>query len=250
MQQKTTPCSNHNMSTGPAKTDLTNMLQALRDSDDLFGPGGPCPFILSGNTNSRVIVVSGDNATGKSFLMKAISAHFHSTSKAEDRRIESIHLSMSKRTGADFTSGIVRAMMFGSENERSTGSISSHIVKMGFKTAAERDWANLLILDEPDIGLSEAYQSAMGQYITEQAKTLSPHTICAIIVTHSRTIARELLALNPMMIRMTSGTDQQSSEDWIKHGPPAKSIEDLVSLTSANHKRFLAIQAVLNARRG
>lgn len=175
-----------------------------------------------GDPKSKVFVILGDNSSGKSFVCRIIQM------RCFDEKIEPIMISMSKRTGDDYTPGVVRSLMFGSENRLNTGSISGHIITMAFKTANEREHPNVVILDEPDIGMSGSYHSAIGEYIAQQAKTLSKNTSGIIIVTHSRKIVESIdKNISTQYIKLG---DFPKIKDWLKNGLPEKTVADFLKI--------------------
>ncbi len=221
------------------------VLEDVRDHE-IFQESGIIPTKLT-MTNSNVLLVYGDNATGKSFLAKALSSFAISHMEDQSVKLECIHLSMNKRTGGDFTSAITRSMMFGSEDERSTGQISAHIIKMAFKTAASRDSSNMIIIDEPDIGLSESYHAAIGEYISDRISEISNYTIGVVIVTHSRGIAEEIFfRCNPCIANVAQSSDDfQPIEDWFANGPRKHSVAEFESLNDRAGERFRQISSYM-----
>ena len=67
-------------------------------------------------SDGKVFVVTGENATGKSFFAKLLDAYSRNNGVEEVMRI-----GMGKRT----ESGIVKALMFGDEKDQSTGETSA-----------------------------------------------------------------------------------------------------------------------------
>ena len=131
------------------------------------------------------------------------------------------------------TSGIHQAFILqGMENEESTGVNSIHMVEGVMRNAKNREHCNIVVIDEPDIGLAESYSRAMGLYLAQEIRELSKLTKLVVIVSHSRALLEPLLAFRPAHIRFG---DDMKLEEWLEKGPPQRSIEELLALP--NHSR-------------
>jgi hypothetical protein len=226
-----------------SKTAFSTLIQSLNEYL-LFRDGGAIPCLLTVPDDARVAVITGDNAAGKSFVTRIYSQ----LARENEKNLECIHLSMSKRAGNDGSYGMVRAMMFGDESRESTGTISSHVIKMAFKTGAERDHKNIIIIDEPDIGLSDGYHKAVGQFIAQECLAMKDATVGAIIVTHARKIVQEIIAsCSTALVQVSDHNGNiQHFGDWLENGPPDHSLEDFVNLQHNAHQRFKLIQSHMN----
>lgn len=205
---------------------------------ELFGHEGACPLAHEAG-DPRIILITGENAGGKSFFAKAIASYLH---HQHPKAVEVISVSMGMRTSP----GMHRAFMFGEEGRDSTGKISLRAVLGGLHTCKGRDNPHVLVLDEPDIGLSEGYRAGLGDLLTEFGRDLPQHTRALIVVTHSRAVAGKLTALNPTCLRI--GDDHRPTAEWIRHGDPVRSAADIEELAMKATLRMRAIQAVLNDR--
>jgi hypothetical protein len=225
------------------------LMNEISEADDFFGPEGPCPALVEpGAPGSKVILVSGENAGGKSFIVKWMKALVHNQEKAGGPKIEFMDCGMHLRT----MPGIHRAFMYGEENVESTGNISIKAVLGGLATCRKREHAHVLSLDEPDIGLSEGYQTALGELIEEFAVDMPEKTEALVVVTHSRQIAWQLLHgtpganLSPHCIRV--GDDLRPTREWVANGPLKRSVDDLKSLAERTVHRYRAMQKVIDER--
>lgn len=216
------------------------IVEAALALDVYFGADGVFPAAKAGA--SRLAVVLGDNASGKSFLAKAIAG------LCDRDRIEAIHLSMNKRTGGDHTSPTIRSLMFGSENRLSTGHISTNIVKKALSTAASREEPNVVILDEPGIGIAEAYHRAIGRFIAEQTAALPATTLGVMVITHDRKLVAGICdRMDPAIVRMNGYAPDL--EDWLRNGPADQTIDDLFRTQEAGVRSMRAIAGILNGVR-
>lgn len=211
--------------------------EALSDAE-LFGRDGACPLAHEAG-NPRVVLITGSNAGGKSFFAKAIASYLH---HEYPKAVEVISVSMGMRTSP----GMHRVFMFGEESRDSTGKISLRAVLGGLNTCRGRENQHVLVLDEPDIGLSEGYRAGLGDLLTGFARDLPEHTRALIVVTHSRAVAGKLMAVNPTCLRI--GDDRRPTNEWLRDGDPARSAADVEELAMKATLRMRAIQAVLNDR--
>lgn len=196
----------------------------------------------------RVVVVAGDNCTGKSLFVEVLRgwARVH---KAVD---DTICVSIRERTGSGLSdmAGMRRMFMFGDESEQSTGAVSARVIQTAFTTLATRaseDVRSLLVLDEPELGMSEAYAGALGELIGgEAAKVASPSAGVAI-VTHSKAlVARLVEALGecPTFVHMGRSL---SLQDWLT-SKEHRSVADLLALSDLNHAGRKAVWAATDDR--
>lgn len=205
--------------------------------EEYFGIDGPCP-ILKEAGNPRLVLISGENAGGKSFFAKVLSA----TVRSHEKKIEWMPVSMSMRT----QTGMHRVFMFGDEGRDSTGKISLHAVLGGLQTCRGRDNPHVLLLDEPDVGLSEGYQAALGDLLAEFASSMPEKTEALVVVTHSRALAAKLMPLGPICIRV--GDDRRKTKDWIAEGDLHRTADDIRNLAKKGVERLRRIQRVIDQR--
>ena len=225
---------------------LTDLLDELIADEGLFGPDGPCPVRRETGRRPDLLLVTGDNASGKSFVCKylhLLATPDRADPPAERRGLEFMHVGMNLRAGA---SGVQRSLMFGNEARNSTGTISVRTIETGFRTSQGRAHPHVLCLDEPDIGLSEECQDACGRLIAGFAAAPPPQRVALVVVTHSRPIARVLMALDPIRLRV--GADTRTTRDWLER-PATVSLETLRGLSETAHQRYQAIEALMDARR-
>lgn len=154
-------------------------------------------------TGSPLTVITGQNGSGKSFIRKYVQTVYI---KKADIKIEVIHISMSARTGCDFSSGFVKSFIYGDEREDSTGYNSVNIVQGAIRTSRDRDNKHVIILDEPDTGMSEEMSAGIGKLISDFMKDKPENLLGLYIISHSRYLLKQLLCHNPNHLN-TSGTE-------------------------------------------
>lgn len=144
---------------------------------------------------SKLVVISGDNASGKSFMRRLVSVACH------QEKIEAIALSQESRQGG-MGNDIVRGLIYGTEHEMSTGHNSANVVVTAIRTSQGRTHKHIIFWDEPDIGLSDEYAAGCGKKMAEFLKEPPEHLFAAFVVTHRKALIRQLVKLNPWHLRL------------------------------------------------
>ena len=167
--------------------------------------------------------------------------------------IAPIMISIRERTGAGTfeMAAMRRVMMFGDESEQSTGATSARVIGTGFNTLHDRAQNNLpalLMLDEPEMGLSDGYAAAMGTYLAQQCKQM-PDLACGVmVVTHNRGLVRALIeALGETPSFVKTG-DPASLEEWLE-GERPRAVEELLALPTVGLERWRAVNRILQRLR-
>jgi hypothetical protein len=200
----------------------------------------PAHFTLGGG---RMAVIAGANASGKSLIFQILASH------AARRDIQPITISIRERTGAGSheMSGMRRMMMFGDESEQSTGATSIGVAERGFANVISRHQEGhqaLLLLDEPELGLSEGYAAAMGQWLAEQSIKLPAEAPGVVVVTHSRALVREAgaaLGMDPHFLFM--GKQPKSLAGWMA-APDTQTVDGLLELRTTGREGRRAVSAL------
>lgn len=218
------------------------LLQELFESSRFFGlDDAPLKARLTpGDGQSRLLVLTGSNASGKSFAVRVMASWIAD----DEKRAEALQVSMRYRT----MSGMHRAFMYGpfGDSEDSTGSVSMVALKGGLRTAQGRVTPVWLMLDEPDTGLSEDYGYALGQYIARNVnEATNPQWKGTVVVTHSRELVQGLvdsLAHKPHFAH--AGDAPLTLDDWLQP-PRRRSVDDLLSLSERSMETHRAIQRAI-----
>lgn len=193
----------------------------------------------------RVLVVVGENCSGKSFLVESL----RSWASGMQPKVYNIQISIRERTGAGLyeQAAMRRAMMFGDESEHSTGATSISVLERAFSSMQDRHdsgYPCLLVLDEPELGLSDGYAGAMGTWLARKAKALPESSVGIVIVTHSRSLVTQLareLGEIPSLVRMGAAGDLT---DWLEQ-PEVRSVEDLIALDQLDTTSWRAVRNAL-----
>lgn len=181
--------------------------------------------------NVRVIVLVGDNASGKSFFRRLFAAHLH-----ENNKYEIMKISQEGRS----TEGIQRAFLYGSENDEATSVISAKTIIKGLQTTRKREEEHYLIYDEPEIGMSEECQLGSALYMRDQLQDWPALLKGLLVTTHSKAIARELLTL-PHSKFIWLGQPDKTVADWLQRDIEPTFPEELVERGRNNLRKFVSI---------
>jgi hypothetical protein len=183
-----------------------------------------------------VMVVAGINASGKSIVADVVAT---SAKKCGFGRRA---VTMKNRT----TSGFERAMIFGDENDESTGVNSVSAVLKGVKSSKQDNGPSVLILDEPDIGLSEEYSGALGEYLAAQVIEADHNLKLLVVISHSRPLYRrmlEVLPYEPHSVYM--GDNTKTFSDWLNGPVPRFGADEIEKLKARGLATWRAINSVV-----
>jgi hypothetical protein len=190
----------------------------------------------------RLLLIVGENASGKSLAFRLIAQI------ANQHKVLPVTISIRERTGGGSGGheSMRRTFMYGDEHEKSTGANSARVVETGFHNL-ERDSAAILGLDEPEIGLSDGYAEALGEFIGARAASAAGKSCGVMVVTHSRRLARGLVrGLGAAPTFMTMTEEPSGMDDWIA-GEETRSVEDLLGLKTLGLERWRAVDKLLKA---
>lgn len=217
----------------PSPVSLPGLARWVAEESLLFATEGS-PFDATvHNGDPRLMVVVGENASGKSLFLRILAAKVNLAGAVP------ITLSIRERTGAGSSdvSGLRRVMMFGDEAAQSTGATSVTALNAAFGNL-DRPTGTILALDEPELGLSDGYARALGEYIGQQTADALPDT-CAgvVVVTHSRSLITGLLTTCGVTPTLVSLGRSATLEQWLAD-PEVRTVEDLLSLADVGRERF------------
>lgn len=197
--------------------------------------------------NERLVFMAGPNATGKSFLSKIIKVFAHKHYKAS-----LVCVSMEERTGSGYNgmSPLRRAVMFGDEAEQSTGATSVKTLFSAFNTVRERVKEGrhpFLLLDEPEVGLSEGYEYALGQLIARKTLDLADGVCGTLVVSHSKSLAAGLidgLQGNPSFIH--TGEPGRDLAEWLAFSERF-TVDQLEELAQRGLEHWREVSAIIDS---
>ncbi|AXQ70022.1 hypothetical protein HOU03_gp246 [Caulobacter phage CcrSC] len=191
--------------------------------------------------DNRLLLIVGENASGKSLMFRVLNAY-----AKRDHDLTGITISIRERT--DSSVPFRRMFMFGDEAEQSTGATSFSTIEMGFKTAnGESQGKNLLMIDEPEMGLSDGYARALGEYLGERARDLPDACHGLVVVTHNRPLVKGMLmglSATPAFVHMGATTPLF---DWLEHRE-TRSVRELRALKETASERRKQTQKLMNRK--
>jgi hypothetical protein len=220
---------------GKVKFDTANPFIFIEDVLLLTWFGGEdkvfdYTFVPAKNKETKIIVITGQNASGKSFVRRIFS------SAMAQCKMEVMALSQEKRTGADYTDPVARSFIFGDERTQATGVNSARTVTTGIRTCRGRENPHCIIWDEPDLGLSDEYATDLGHLIADFAKE-NTKTFLIPVISHRRELLEPIAQGDHHYLHI--GTENPKSlTEWLNRPIVRKSVEDLYT---ESHTRFLQI---------
>ena len=220
-----------------------NLIKTALDTVLFDTTDGPlCASLDEGAPDSRLTVVVGDNASGKSFFVRLLASFCNS----EKPKIEPIQVSMRYRT----MSGMHRAFMYGPFGDEidSTGNVSMIALQGALTTAKGRERPHWLMLDEPDTGLSDAYARALGTWLAGELHALPERTAGSLVVTHSKALVDSIFRHSPVRPWFIHMGEPLSAEQWLSN-TSEKSVEELLALSNRALDLHRAIERRVNRAR-
>lgn len=196
------------------------MLEILQDvlNGNVFKEHFKCSLQPAHN---KLCIITGPNASGKSLLRKIVHVHY------QRRKLFLLHLSQAARS----TGGFGRCMVYGSEDDDSTGYNSINVFLKSFDNANKAEPTGLLI-DEPEIGCSEEVQLAMGLHLATRIQEL-PMLHGCYVITHSRLFVQSLLHLKPTHFRLG---DDMTLEQWVNRPIHPANLQEVLDRGIAGYR--------------
>lgn len=155
----------------------------------------------------KFLVVTGDNAAGKSMLRRCFSA------VANGDKIEAMALSMEFRCASGY---IERAFVFNDESNNATGVTTLDTITGGIRNSRSRSddgKDHMLIWDEPEIGMSEELQHVSCDFLIEELQNWPEHLQGVVIMTHSRIFVERLVGAGATYVHL--GGKYKTAQNWL-----------------------------------
>lgn len=219
---------------------LAAALRATCLDHEFFGADGPCPVTLDGgDIGSGLLIVSGDTGSGKSLFLRALKAHLRRSSQ------DLIILAADPRTRT--SSGFERMHLDANDEDGdSIAAICSTGTMKAISAARTVTQPSLLMLDEPDIGLSDVWSQAIGHEIAALAQNMPKSLEGIVVASHNRSLIECLADLKPSFLRV--GTDPRPMHEWLVKGPDGRT-PTIAQMKADIRARWLRIEEIMNARR-
>lgn len=214
----------------------TVMVEMLEEN--IFWKHPENPFTAHAHQGDpNVMFVAGDNGSGKSLLVE----YFRGWAK-HHAKASTMCVSIRERVGGglDDMAGMKKTFMFGDETEQSTGATSVSVAERAFtslKTWCEEspDKDFLMVLDEPEIGLSHAYASAMGQHLAKCFQDVGSSRANLIVVTHNQALAKaftEQRHKQPAFVHMGQSS---TFDEWLQ-STRLRTVPELLTMQQQGHE--------------
>lgn len=206
---------------------MNPLIQEVLNHSVLIGREGKPIACRYFDGNEQLLTVTGDNASGKSIFRRAI------TQLSRKSGLEVMHFSPEGKAKG----GIVGSMIYGPEDDRSTGCNSAGTILKALSTSSSRESDHVIVFDEPDIGLSDEYAAGAGREILKfcQETNRRGRVKLVVIISHRRCFMRELIPLSPSHLALGH---EQDLRQWIDRPIVPK---DLGELKTADRRMFRAI---------
>lgn len=225
---------------GPKPRQILDFVEGLNlFSPDEDGEGSEAAVTLqiSGPKKSNLVVIVGENASGKSFLRRVV----HEAYQRIEREL--IAISQEGRRKVSYSPFLV--FVYGDEERESTGYNAAGTVLGAFKTSKAREKEHGIFWDEPDTGLSEGWSACMGREIAEFLSEKPEKLAATFLVTHSKPMVRELKAVDPIFVYVGSDRQFDSIDAWLD--APIPKYESLETLRKQGLDRSRKIQKLLSS---
>lgn len=186
------------------------------------------PFFTPGAPG--VIVIAGDNCTGKSLLARTLQGWAH--------HFGGLGLGLSFRQHGAAQGGLPLPPLYGAgdvpgdpltriEGEASLTSLERAFAAL--RQSAHAGTHSLLVLDAPETGLSDRYAASLGDLLAVHAKAVPEAAVGVVITTHSRAMVHQFVKAYgafPSFVHMGA---EQTLSDWLTNQAPA-TVADLRAL--------------------
>lgn len=186
-------------------------------------------FIIENLENSQALIIYGENVSGKSFIGKLCEAVF---------RKDGVGV-RSASVGNRTASGVEKAFIYGDESSQSTGATSFRVMDLCLNSSINDVGETLMILDEPDLGLSPKYSRTLGKYLAEKINSCSDDKYI-IVVSHNADFLESFhhnLKVKPSHIGINTS---ETFDEWLKSDSLAD-IDDLMNLSKLDGDKYRAI---------
>lgn len=220
--------------------NLYDLINGLKKESSFYADKNcEYPFSLDNNfenINNKILVITGDNSSGKSLLLKVLKNYSKKTFN-----IKSIIVSLQERLNPLESNGNENRRIICLKNELklSTGVSSVESVNKSFDIMSKwtQDSDTLIILEEPEVGLAQGYEYALGQFIAEKtlAEKDNKKFTGIVIVTHSKNVIKGIAEknINPLFINM--GKEYISMQEWLNK-EDKKTVAELLNLLTKTSK--------------
>lgn len=202
----------------------------LNESTPLFQS-----FSISNVENSKSLIIFGKNVSGKTLIGKLLQG------SAQQDNVSVRNCSMGIRT----SSGTGKALIYGDESEQSTGATSVKVLELCIKSSLKDEGESIIILDEPDLGLSPKYSRALGKFIAKKINNADDDKFITI-VSHNAVFLKAFNSFLDIKSSYVGINTEESLDEWVNSDEIAD-IDSLLSLSDMDTQKWKAIQRAIKA---
>lgn len=199
-----------------------DILKAQDDGKNVFSK-----FSIDHRSTDKAVIIFGDNGSGKSLLAKQIKE------QCVLNKIKCNLYNMQLRSSSSFT----KSYFFSGGNLVSTSAVSIKSMMNSFK----KEGNPFIIMDEPDVGLSEKYMTAFGQVMAEKVNRTKRGLA---LITHSKKVLSAFIkTLNGQFTTIGVNTDL-SFDQWMETDTDA-TVEEMLSMVENQLKSYEALRGAI-----
>jgi len=176
--------------------------------------------------DSKLYVITGENATGKSYFIKTITA------MSKQNNIKPYHMGMISRSSGLYDEGGEHFWSIVPEEVASTGENSALLLLNGLEGIFKHDTKSVILLDEPTFGFSIGYQKVIADYIANFSVNIPLHLQGLIVCAHDYILLSKLSEIPHNHLRF--GDDRTLKQ--VLNEPYKYTIKDIKDLPSQAEK--------------
>jgi predicted ATPase len=165
---------------------------------------------------SSVTILTGRNAGGKSLIRKQLVFALSEKLDIPWKKLFIPHASLQLRTEPKPEMGALAQLA----SDLPWIASSASTIEVIKKVFSNKDKANYIIIDEPEIGLGIPLQLGLCDYINEQIEECKKLGIGVLVITHSKTIVENIKHENFINL------EDMDENEWLTHIPQKISIEE------------------------
>lgn len=189
---------------------------------------------------SNLVVVLGDNASGKSLVRRELEA------LCDKQEVKFFDLSMEHRSKDPWE----RSDAYGDEEVMSTGMISASSVCRTLSSSKTLKQQHVVFMDEPDVGLSDEVAAGLGQEILQFAqqehRRQASKLTALVVVTHRQALLSQWQEAKPVAVFVgDNDTKPKSLTDWLNRKIVPRSPRSVIQ---EGVNRFSAVSDYLSSR--
>jgi ABC-type dipeptide/oligopeptide/nickel transport system ATPase component len=184
--------------------------------------------------DSKLYIITGENATGKSYFIKTITA----MSKQND--IKPYRIGMISRSSGLYGEGGEHFWSIVPEEVASTGENSALLLLNGLEGIFKHNTKSAILLDEPTFGFSIGYQKVIADYIANFSTNMPAHLQGLFVCAHDYILLSKLSEIPHNHLRF--GDDRTLKE--VLNEPYDYTIRNLKSLPDKAEKTRHQIKVV------